>query len=554
MAAEFYNQGNAGISDPASITAASRWKTGFLARMPYLGLAAIAGVVACIAAAIAVLASSNGRPIHQWTVQPTVWLAVIAAIANACLHYALAQGVVIAWWRKAIHGGTIADLHNHWDFGNSLLAALFSGRRFNLVAFATVMSTVVVVNGPLLQRASTITNLAPRTMTELQAQINTNWLGAYTGVISGRGHQTAILTKNFVQVMQDYTNRANIKMRYTGCDGTCSATVPGAGFGVTCSEDLVPLNLTIDIAHVGFYTTIFSTDFAQDPVQSDQTINMTVLYKNTTDCDESNAISRTCVLSPSTVEYPIVLSNGTVTLSPAPGVWQNDTIVSHQTIPFESGDQPTVLGGFVLGIISQFNSSASIAFGGAVSWEMVTTGPLAHIYASNDTVNCSLSFSDPTYDILAAMREIAFRHAIATSNNTNMQKVEGIVIGTVTAYKSNFIYLAIACAVMLVGAMATLSIFYGWWELGRKMSFSPIETAKAFNAPMLQSHNWNGDAKTLLAEVGTKQVRYGEVLTVNGAPLLAHVTVPAFTPVERRLEMVDPSWARLPTAGVRYRN
>ncbi|KAI9869326.1 MAG: hypothetical protein M1813_000115 [Trichoglossum hirsutum] len=559
MAPNAYKKGYDNANYPTTMTNGGRWTTGFLARLPYLGLLAIVGVIACIAAAIAVLAHSNGSPIHHWAIQPTVWLAVISAIANACLHYALVEGAVIAWWRRAIHGGTIADLHNHWDVGNSLFAALLSGRRFNLVALATVMSTVALVNGPLLQRASTVADLAPRAATDLQAQIITDWPGTYSGVITGRAHQTAILTKNFVKVMQDYTNRVSIKMRYTGCDGTCSATIYGAGFGVTCTEGSVPLNLTVDVSklgtpesNIGFYTTIFSTSFTTSPIVTDQTINMTVIYKNTTECGAFKAISKTCVLNPSMVEYPIVVSNGTVSLSPVSGVWHNDTIISSQSIPIEPAQVPTVLGGLTLAANSQFNSTASIAFGGGVSWEMVTTGPLAHVYALNDNVNCSLSFSDPTYDILSGLREIAFRHAIASSNGSNLQTVTATATGAVTAYKSNFAYLAIASVIMLAGTVVTLSIFYGWWELGRQVSLSPIETARAFNAPMLQSRNWNGDAKTLLAEVGTRKVKYGELLVVNRAPVPGHLTVPANTPIERHLEMADPSWARPPTAGASY--
>ncbi|KAI9868625.1 MAG: hypothetical protein M1813_004475 [Trichoglossum hirsutum] len=537
---------------PTITTIAGKRTAGIFANIPYLGLSAVAGVIACIAAAVTVLVHSNGQQIHQWSVQPTVWLAVISAIAGACLHFALVQGVTITWWRKATHGSTIADLHHCWAVGNGIFPALFAGRRFNLVALATILSTLAIVNGPLLQRASVVVNHTLQATTDLKVHINTDWQGVYSGFITGRGHQTATLTKDFVKVMQGFTNREAINMNYTGCVGSCNAVVEGAGFGVNCTDQLVPVNLTIDILTVGSYKTIFSTMFAHTTIGNSQAISMTVLYKNTTECGVFNAIQRTCFLTPSTVKYPIVVSNGTISLSSAPGVWENDTVVVAQKILSENSVEPTVLGGYALAATNQFNSSADMAFGGAVSWILQTTGSLPHVYITTEGINCSLSFLDPTYNILAGLREIAFRHAIAIANSTSVQTVGATITSTVTVYRSNYVYLAIASVVMLLGAAVVLAILYGWWELGRKVSFSPIEIAKAFSGPMLQSGNWISDMKTLLMEVGKRQVRYGEVLAVNGSPVPAHVMLPPNTPVERRLEMVDPSWVRLPVTGASY--
>jgi hypothetical protein len=49
----------------------------------------------------------------------------------------------------------------------------------------------------------------------------------------------------------------------------------------------------------------------------------------------------------------------------------------------------------------------------------------------------------------------------------------------------------------------------GWWQLGREVSFNPIEMAEAFNTPLLQHADAaHKDADHLLELVGDKNVKY----------------------------------------------
>lgn len=61
---------------------------------------------------------------------------------------------------------------------------------------------------------------------------------------------------------------------------------------------------------------------------------------------------------------------------------------------------------------------------------------------------------------------------------------------------------------------------------------SPIETAKAFRAPMLESSDSNAEANNLLREVGHRKIRYGAV-TASGSYLDG-------------LEMNEPHFVRTP--------
>ena len=115
------------------------------------------GALFGILAGTLVLYFSDNQPVDEWTVQPTVYLAIASAATNIFLHFALTEAVTIAWWCRAMKPTTsFADLHRNWNTGQSVWAAATSGLKFNNIALASVLIALVPVNGPLLQRASRI--------------------------------------------------------------------------------------------------------------------------------------------------------------------------------------------------------------------------------------------------------------------------------------------------------------------------------------------------------------------------------------------------------------
>lgn len=60
------------------------------------------------------------------------------------MRYATVQGVITAWWLRAIEGTTLSKLHWDWRAGTSLRGALTSGRHMGLLGLACVFSYVVV--------------------------------------------------------------------------------------------------------------------------------------------------------------------------------------------------------------------------------------------------------------------------------------------------------------------------------------------------------------------------------------------------------------------------
>ena len=134
------------------------WQSTFWRWSPHLGVGSLIFVLLNIPASAIVLATSNGPMIENWSISPNVWLASFVGVGNKALAFAALQGSGIAWWLRAIDGTTMERLHRDWSHGPGaeIWAILTSGRRIELLAMATLCSTVILVDGILLQRATTV--------------------------------------------------------------------------------------------------------------------------------------------------------------------------------------------------------------------------------------------------------------------------------------------------------------------------------------------------------------------------------------------------------------
>ena len=80
-------------------------------------------------------------------------------------------------------------------------------------------------------------------------------------------------------------------------------------------------------------------------------------------------------------------------------------------------------------------------------------------------------------------------------------------------YTSSYTFLGLAVLFSVLAWIATLVIFRGWWYLGRAVSMSPIETARAFGGLGVNTQDSNADTRDVLKEIGQQQVRYGAMRT-----------------------------------------
>ncbi|KAH5332489.1 hypothetical protein HBI12_054130 [Parastagonospora nodorum] len=503
---------------------ATAWKTGFLRRLPWLAILGLASTLVASAFMVGILTSSNDSPIHSWAYQPTVLLAITYTIANICLQYALGQAITVAWWRKALRGdATVRELHSTWAFGNGLKDILLSGRSFNFVAFTGLLVTFAPVNGPLLQRASVIGSRGGFDLVNVTIPIAQKIPLGYTGAITGREHVTTTLSNEFRSIINRQNSQDMINITNSGCLGTCKGHVLGAGYDVQCNEWLTPYDLH-DLfangsrrdARLDCFQTYFS--YYEMPGIPNM-INYTTGFK-VNETYEGNMTWRTCTLAPAVVEYPIILKNDTISLDPE-GSWMTDRVTEHWPDPFSPswvGVMPSTHGGLWLYLRSLYSSSVNTWYSGPPGWasQFQGTTALRYVNSSGQFGGPFMNFFDPTPDIMSDAREIAFRIALDIPNQGGkpqdyLKTIEVQQLWSQIVYKSQYIYLAVAVAITVLASLSVFGLLLGWWKLGRKVTLSPIEVAKAFAAPSLHDALSNTDIKALLKTTGHRRLRYGAV-------------------------------------------
>jgi hypothetical protein len=301
-------------------------------------------------------------------ITPSVALAIVNTISNVCLAVAIGQGVAIAWWRKALKGSTVEDLHRTWGFSSSVLELLTAGRSFNLVALAALTAKLALIDNLLLQRAAgSIPGTFLRNSAMLRLPIVSELPPNYGGEFSADGLVGAlsdefsldlyhyatvgdvILFNDTWKFAWDNNTKSSKSSFNTRCEGTCETVVQGFGFRFDCAEPFISPTFSIDptivskstLALKGDPANFNSTLLGLDPnfsrtilsVNSSQRLQATsflpyssaildVTYARNipssgsikditaTTCDV-HLVSRTCVLRPATVNYPVQITNYT---------------------------------------------------------------------------------------------------------------------------------------------------------------------------------------------------------------------------------------------------
>jgi hypothetical protein len=132
---------------------------------------------------------------------------------------------------------------------------------------------------------------------------------------------------------------------------------------------------------------------------------------------------------------------------------------------------------------------------------------------------CSFSVPDPTVWIIDQINMLMLRASLSASvqgtpaHAAIQSDLSGIQIVDTVRFKSDYAFMGAALGLMFICILAVIPTYYGYWELGRKVTLGPMEIASAFRAPVLQHPKLvaTGEVDVLLKEVGDRKVRYGEV-------------------------------------------
>ncbi|KAK4449802.1 hypothetical protein QBC34DRAFT_437868 [Podospora aff. communis PSN243] len=530
----------AGFSaSPIAVAATGRkWNPGFFSRFPLFGLGALALSLCCTATAIAIVLLSDGQPTSEWSGnrQPGVLLAYTSTIANALLAIAFAEAVVIAFWTRALRGVPMSSFHHNWGSGTSVvgvLKALMNGRAFMISSVSILVAVTTLLRGPLMQRASFVQTEVLSVPGNIDLQMTYNITPDWAAVTFDRGHAELTFRSNFSKVIRAYQARSPVAIPGAECDN-CTLTLPAFGFRIECSTGQ---SRHYNFSTIGFPSfrpdvTTFESTVTRHfvSVAEPQSINVTVMRRTEPDVCEGNFPVQSCLLTPARVTYELLLNAGNVSFKT--NSWRSDSV--GELLNLNGGDvggSTTIRALQFFGSI-QYDSISNTTFGGGIGWTTNTAGLLGNTYAyDSKTSSCgsNVAYNDPMDDILNAYRELALRISVAAAAEGRPVGADDTGMSQFEPYSQNVAYtselvriqyaadrrnLAVAVVISLLGPVATLVLFWGWWQLGRSFSLSPLEIANAFGAPngFLASGGSNASGDELAKHVkvaGDPMVRYG---------------------------------------------
>lgn len=85
---------------------------------------------------------------------------------------------------------------------------------------------------------------------------------------------------------------------------------------------------------------------------------------------------------------------------------------------------------------------------------------------------------------------------------TFQRKLTEILLGRLHVFRTSFWYFLGAALLEMLCISLMFPTHFGWWRLGRAVSFSPLEVATAFKAPLLRDCDSNAFA--VLQQVAIK--------------------------------------------------
>lgn len=552
------------------------WESGFWRRRPNLAIFALVLTFISTIGTIIIVKKADGDSIHSWkikswNVEPAVFLSVCYSVANYGLIVALGEAGRVAWWTTALRDHTtVRDMHDTWTFSHSvwdIILGLRSWRGPKMIALITLLVSIVPLNGPLFQKVLVVEeddyyyfDYEDQYVTIRMAQF---FPAGFTGLAWSNSTEPVALGKKFSWVVREHYSNKEIESGIYGCDGRCTGRVRGAGYAINCTnstEVWEPRDVSVNES---FISPVFHSTFSYEEEEGGN-INFTSAVIS--DCKDGYVLSwNNCTLRPATMKYPFVITNDTIWLDPLlRTLMDEDDIISyHNVIPRSSQGsaarfQNTTHGGMYLVLKARFDTRINFEFippghpnrterfdtsdyqmkfrnegsAGALeyllteysgdcddSWNWITVDMKkfvtelsfhAALYVASefmdyldDTVNGSslLELNEDNYKTLPQRDTLEYKQSILASKRVNR-----------VVYRAKKQYLWPAFVLTLVTNLLVIIPLWGWWSLGRDVSLSPIETARAFAAPLLaNSTDPNAPVEDLLKQAGNIRISYGAV-------------------------------------------
>ncbi|KAF2178384.1 hypothetical protein K469DRAFT_803722 [Zopfia rhizophila CBS 207.26] len=288
--------------------------------------------------------------------------------------------------------------------------------------------------------------------------------------------------------------------------GSMQRQCGGAGITANCSSTSEYVDIS---AHENTNATLFSLNFTKTTNSSGSPmLNMKLMFVSSIDssCNVTFG-SETCSIYAARVSYDVIRVPTLVSCDSSFG----DSVFSKEGTPAGILAALEFIGYYYL----RSNASLIHSLIDDPYSSEINNGILAEQYAGLNPNHFSFDghggsqWVNATYDIIRNMDEVTFRTAKANSNGTFNQYLEWTRTRPVLVYMSRYEVLWVASFIMVPALISSTSLLWGFWEVGREVSLSPLETARVFTDVVLK-HADKPDMEMieLIQEIGKAKVRW----------------------------------------------
>lgn len=232
----------------------------------------------------------------------------------------------------------------------------------------------------------------------------------------------------------------------------------------------------------------------------EESINLITGYGTTHDCKGIFNYTA-CTFKSAIGEYNVTIGPEGLTVenpaSPKIIALANNTMPNHTWSHARTG-YPSTLGGIAGLAIATWDANAWIqteSNGHLKPW--IQGGTSVQSYQIDDGDFLCPSFRDPREFIVAGLNKLMFYAGGMLASKydasyledrmddglTVQKTVEGYLEGNHNVFDTNYSYFAAAAVIELVCIVLIAPTYWGWWNLGRQVSFSPLEVAKVCKEP-----------------------------------------------------------------------
>jgi hypothetical protein len=362
-----------------------------------------------------------------------------------------------------LRGSTLAKMHYDWRSGTTLFGALTAGRNVGLressetswhfgiytnsvsVGIATVFSTIVVIDGPFLQRSTSVVKAPildqPVTLAvKMVQELPTDYTGGRSNIedlgyamrwnyvfnesiptsdggLADNNMYFAVNTEYARRLPKVYYSNDPFTGVISGCEQTCSATIRAPALSIaSCTSEIIAVNYSIGIgmaqtSNLGSVAPPLTSEgfFVANNLLLDEyeRLSIQIGYSSIEDCVGTLNFT-VCTLESALGEYNITIENDKIALdNPAnPRIVKvaNNTRVN-RTPGAAEGGFPSTLAGVATLQSEVWDSQVSYYVSRGEPIRVDLNRPILSQYERTTEATCA-SFSDPFWDAIANLNKI----------------------------------------------------------------------------------------------------------------------------------------------------